>query len=43
MYKKGDYMKKKIIGSIVIFLLVVTFVTTLSLQNNTVEALSKDG
>lgn len=36
-------MKKKIIGSIVIFLLVVTFVTTLSLQNNTVEALSKYG
>ena len=36
-------MKKKIIGSIVIFLLVVTFVTTLSLQNNIVEALSKYG
>ena len=36
-------MKKKIIGSIVIFLLVVTFVTTLSLQSNTVEALSKYG
>lgn len=36
-------MKKKIMGSIVILLLVVTFVTTLSLQNNTVEALSKYG
>ena len=36
-------MKRKLIGSIVILLLVVTFVTTLSLQNNTVEALSKYG
>lgn len=36
-------MKKKITGSIVILLLVVTFVTMLSLQNNTVEALSKYG
>lgn len=36
-------MKKKIMGSIVILLLVVTFVTILSLQNNTVEALSKYG
>lgn len=36
-------MKKKITGSIVILLLVVTFVTMLSLQTNTVEALSKYG
>ena len=36
-------MKKKIIGSIVILLLVVTFVTTLSLQYSEVEALSKYG
>ena len=36
-------MKKKIMGSIVILLLVVTFVTTLALENNQVEALSKYG
>ena len=36
-------MKKKILGSIVILLLVVTFITTLSLENNQVEALSKYG
>ena len=36
-------MKKKIIGIIVMLLLVATFVTTLSLQNNSVEALSKYG
>ena len=36
-------MKKKVIGSIIILLLVVTFVTVLSLQNNTVDALSKYG
>ena len=36
-------MKKKIIGSILILLLVVIFITTLSMQNNTVDALSKYG
>ena len=36
-------MKKKIIGFITILLLVVTFITTLSLQNNSVDALSKYG
>jgi len=36
-------MKKKIIGSILILLLVVTFVTALSLENNYVQALSKYG
>jgi len=37
-------MKKKIIGSIVILFLVVTFITTLSLENGSVvEALSKYG
>ena len=36
-------MKRKVIGSIIILLLVVTFVTVLSLQNNIVDALSKYG
>lgn len=36
-------MKKKIIGIIAIMLLVVTFVTTLAMQNNEVLALSKYG
>ena len=36
-------MKKKIIGSILLFLLVVTFITTLSLENSQVQALSKYG
>lgn len=36
-------MKKKIIGFIVLIMLIVTFITTLSLQNNFVEALSKYG
>jgi len=36
-------MKKKIIGSALLILLVVTFVTTLIMQNNQVEALSKYG
>jgi len=36
-------MKKKVIGSIVMLLLVVTFITTLSLENSQVEALSKYG
>ena len=36
-------MKKKIIGSILILLLVVIFITTLSMQNNAVDALSKYG
>jgi len=41
--QKGDYMKKKIIVSITLLLLTVTFVTTLLLGNNTVQALSKYG
>lgn len=36
-------MKKKIVGIIAIMLLVVTFVTTLAMQNNEVLALSKYG
>lgn len=36
-------MKKKIIGFIAIMLLVVTFITTLAMQNNEVIALSKYG
>lgn len=36
-------MKKKIIGFIAIMLLVVTFITTLAMQNNEVLALSKYG
>ena len=36
-------MKKKLIGFIVLIMLVVTFVTALSLQNSSVEALSKYG
>lgn len=36
-------MKKKIIGFIVLIMLVVTFVTTLSLETNNVQALSKYG
>ena len=36
-------MKKKIIGFIAIMLLVVTFITTLAMQNNEVVALSKYG
>ena len=36
-------MKKKLIGFIVLIMLVITFITTLSLQNNPVEALSKYG
>ena len=36
-------MKKKIIGSIIITLLVITFITTLAIQNNAVDALSKYG
>ena len=41
--QKGDYMKKKIIGFVTILLLIITFITTLGLQNNVVEALSKYG
>lgn len=36
-------MKRKIIGIIILVVLMVTFVVTLSLQNNEVEALSKYG
>lgn len=36
-------MKKKIIGSILFIVLVLTFVTTLVMQNNEVQALSKYG
>ena len=36
-------MKKKLIGFIVLIMLVVTFITTLSLENSSVEALSKYG
>ena len=36
-------MSKKIIGIVLVMLLVVTFVTTLMMQNNEVQALSKYG
>lgn len=36
-------MKKKIIGSILLIILVITFITTLTMQSNVVEALSKYG
>ncbi|MBQ2836134.1 MAG: spore cortex-lytic enzyme [Clostridia bacterium] len=41
--QKGDYMKKKILGIILLMLLVITFVTTLMMQYNEVQALSKYG
>ena len=41
--QKGDYMKKKIIGFILLITLVVVFVTTLAMQISEVQALSKYG
>ena len=43
IYAKGKKKKNKLFRCIVLLVLVVTFITTLSLQNTSVEALSKYG